>query len=416
MSVAKHSVDARNKPSRTPSVCMHVLTTARTDQRVMREAIALVQAGYDVTIVDIERDESRPTEEMVEGVRLKHLFMPGRFKRTRFKPWFLVKLAGMVARGSWVVAQTSADVYHAHDDTALPGCYIAARFRRRRLVFDAHELPLVQPNLTRWRLLTAIARAALRIMAPRCDGIITVSAPIAEEIFKRYGGPRAMLVRNIPPYIPPLESDRLRTMLELSAEKKIAVYQGGLQANRSLDVLVHAAKFLDPRHLIVLMGDGESRAGLQSLIDREGMGDRIRIIPPVPYRDLLEVSASADAGLIVYRGSYSLNVQYCLPNKLFEYMMAGVPVVCSELDAVAAIVRENGVGVVVPSLDAEVVGKTISATLDDAEGRERMRHNALEASFQTFRWDVEQHNLLALYKNVVGIPSAERNEVAVKQM
>lgn len=413
MSAVERAAGARIQPARPLVVCMHVLTTARTDQRVMREATALVQAGYAVTIVDIERDNSRPVEEVFQGVRLKHLFIPGRFKRTRFKPWFLVKLAGTVARGAWVVARTPADAYHAHDDTALPGCYIAARLRRERLVFDAHELPLVQPNLTRWRRLTAIARAALRVMAPRCDGIITVSAPIAEEIHRRYGGPLAMLVRNIPPYLPPMESDQLRGMLNLPVERKIAVYQGGLQANRSLDVLVYAAKYLDPRHLIVLMGDGESRAGLQALIEQEGVADRIRIIPPVPYQELLGVTASADVGLIVYRGAYSLNVQYCLPNKLFEYMMAGVPVICSELDAVAGIVRAYDIGVVVSTLDAETVGRAISETLEDMDGRERMRRHALDASLQTFRWDVEQGSLLALYKSVVGAPPAERDELVM---
>ena len=405
----------RARSGSSPMVCMHVLTTARTDQRVMREATALAQAGYAVTIVDIERDISRSAEEIVDGVRLKHIFAPGRFKRTRFKPWFLVKLAGTVARGSWAVARTPADVYHAHDDTALPACYIAARLRRRRLVFDAHELPLVQPNLTRWRRLTAIARAALRAMTPKCDGLITVSAPIATEIRARYGGPPAVLVRNIPPYSPPMTSDRLRAMVGAPEERKLAVYQGGLQPNRSLDVLVHAAKYLDPRHLIVLMGNGESREGLQGLIEREGVGDRIRIIPPVPYQELIEVTASADIGLIVYRGAYSLNVQYCLPNKLFEYMMAGVPVVCSELDAVAEIVRAHDVGVVVPSLDPETVGKLISARLDDGDGRERMRQNALKASRHTFRWDVEQNSLLTLYTSIVGSPLQHRTESVARR-
>lgn len=415
MSAVDRATGDQARSVSSPSVCMHVLTTARTDQRVMREATALAEAGYAVTIVDIERDVSRPAVEVVAGVRLKHMFVPGRFKRTRFKPWFLVKLAGTVVRGSWAVMRTPADAYHAHDDTALPACYIAARLRRKRLVFDAHELPLVQPNLTRWRRLTAIARAVLRAMAPRCDGLITVSAPIAEEIRVRYGGPSATLVRNIPPYLPPMTSDRLRTMVGASEARKIAIYQGGLQENRSLDVLVRGAKYLDPRHLIVLMGSGESRDRLQSLLDQEGVGDRIRIIPPVPYQELLEVTASADAGLIVYRGAYSLNVQYCLPNKLFEYMMAGVPVICSELDAVAGIVREFDIGVVVPTLDPETVGRVISATLDDTDGRERMRRNALAASLRTFRWDVEQRSLLALYENVVGAPIAQRDAAVVRQ-
>jgi glycosyltransferase involved in cell wall biosynthesis len=380
-------------------VCMHVQGPARTDARVMREATALAEAGYEVSVVDLERDHTRPRTEDFQGVHLRHVVAPGHFKSARFKPWFLVKFARVIVRGCWAVIQTPAEVYHAHDDKALPACFIASRVRRKPLVFDAHELPLSQPNVARWRRLCALAGRALRLMVPRCSSVITVSAPIAREIRQRYGGPDPVLVRNLPAYQPATTArdELLRRQLQLPPETRIALYQGGLVSGRSLDVLIRAARFLDPGQVIVLMGDGAQKRSLQALIAAEGVGERVRLLPAVPYEDLLSWTASADLGLILYRASESLNVRYCLPNKLFEYLAAGVPVLASELDAVAELLAHYDAGVVAPSLEPATVAHSIGEILGDDPRRERLARNALAATATDLRWDVERQQLLALY-------------------
>jgi glycosyltransferase involved in cell wall biosynthesis len=155
-------------------------------------------------------------------------------------------------------------------------------------------------------------------------------------------------------------------------------------------------------HDLDVMGSGPAQASLEALARVEGVSDRVRILPPAPYEELLQWTASAELGLIAYRGDYSLNVRYCLPNKLFEYLMAGVPVVATELDAVADILRRYDVGVVIPSTEPEVVGKAISAILADIPGRARMRGNALVASQGELRWEMERERLETLYESVAG--------------
>lgn len=398
------SINPASRNRRPTRVCMHVLTTARLDPRVLREASALAAAGYDVTVVDIERDASRPRTEMMQGVTLKHIVMPSRFKRTRFKPFFLVKMAITILRGVWTVTGTKAEVYHAHDDNALPAAFVASRLRHKKLILDAHELPIVQPQHTKWKRLSAIARWSLRRMAPRCDGIITVSPQIVDEFQRRYGGPRAVLVRNIPPFIPPVSSDRLRQVMGFGPNDKIALYQGGIQENRRLDILVRAAHYVAPNVRIIMMGYGESVEKMKALIVEEGVQDRVFVIPAVPYEELIATTASADIGLIVLDGNYSLNQKWCLPNKLFEAMMAGVPVLSSPLEAVEDLLRDYDVGVVVKSLSPEAVGPAINAMLADETGRARMGRNALIAARQTFNWEVEQYHLLNLYADLLGTP------------
>jgi glycosyltransferase involved in cell wall biosynthesis len=399
-------------------ICMHVQSPAITDPRVMREASALAEANYHVTIVDIEH-QRRPTSETVDGVHLKHVFVSPKSVRhydpVQAIPWLLFKVTRTL-RSALKVIGTRADAYHAHDITALPTCYLAARLRRKRLIFDAHELPLTQQHILEKAGLAGVSRALLRLMMRRCDGSIAVSPPLIDEMQKLYGGPRATLVRNCPDYQPPVQSDLLRERLGLGAQTRVALYQGGLQANRALDVLVRAAPYLAPGHVIVVMGKGEQEAALRALIAELQVAERVVLTPAVPYAELLRVTASADLGLIVYRPTYSLNVRYCLPNKLFEYLMAGVPVLASPLDAVAEILTTYDAGRVVASLEPQAVAEAISALLADEGARRRMRENGWRAAREEFRWELEQRTLVALYQRMFSQAALSTDAAPVRSM
>ncbi|HEX9036787.1 MAG TPA: glycosyltransferase family 4 protein [Ktedonobacterales bacterium] len=382
-------------------VCMCVLNPAITDERVMREASALAEAGYDVTVVDIEHDSGRPRTETARGVKLRHALLPDRWKRhyspARGAGWMAFKLLRMLY-ATWLVVMTPADIYHAHDITALPACYLAALARRRKLVFDAHELPLVQPHIVKRRLIHSIAGRLFRFLMRRCDAAITVSPPLVDVMRKMYGGPQAWVIRNVPLYQAPVRSDRLRERLNLPVGTRIALYQGGIQANRTLDILVRAAHYLDPNTVIVMMGDGPQTAELVSMIAAEDVSDRVKMLPAVPYRELLSWTASADLGLLLFRPDYSLSIKYSLPNKLFEYLMAGLPVLTSEMDAIVDVVRTLEVGEVIRTWSPEAIGRGISTALSDARWRESRRDAALVAARDRYCWEVEKSRLVDLYK------------------
>jgi len=384
-------------------VCMHVTGKAYNDYRVMREATALVEAGFDVSIVDILNELERPAEEDIEGVHMKHVMMPSLFIRTRFKPWFLVKSVQMIVRGAIRLARTSADIYHAHDVKGLPACYIAACLRRKLLIFDSHEIPLDDPNITRWPRLSALATRILAHMMPRCAGVITASPLYAREISKDYHYPEITTVLNVPIYREIPKSNRLRQYLGLSPDVRIALYQGQIQANRSLDQLVNAAPFLDPGIVIVMMGRTveKTRIQLEELIASNGVADRVKIIPAVPYEELLDWTASADIGLTVFKPSYTRSIRYCLPNKLFEYLMAGLPVVSSELEAIAELLKTYDVGQILPSLAPSDIGAAINSMLLDPVALARMHSNALAIARQEFHWEKEKQTIVQFYDAIV---------------
>lgn len=403
---------AREVASTTSSVavCMHVLCEARDDTRVIHEATTLLEAGFAVSIVDVEGQSNQPVEEEIQGIHVKHILMPASFITTRFTRWALVRAAQLLLLATLRLIQTPADIYHAHDITGLPACYIAARLHRKPLIFDAHELPLAAMSDGFFHRIRPLVSWFLARFLSGCAGVITVSAPIAQELRNRYHVPTVSLVRNIAPYRAVPESDRLRQLLGLGRDVRIALFQGDFRPSCCLDILIRSAVFLEPDIVIVMMGrvGGTIRSELEDLIASEGVADRVKIIPPVPYEELLNWTASADLGLIVYQPEYSLNVQMCLPTKLFEYLMAGLPVLASQLDAVAEVIKTFDVGQIVSSLAPADVGAAINTMLSDRDALARMRHNALEASHYDLCWEKESSELIRLYHGILEVRNAER--------
>lgn len=388
-------------------VYMHVVGTARTDVRAMRAGTALVKAGFDVSVLDVASADAQLAEENKEGMHIQHVLVPETFVATRFKRWTLFRAIALCIRSTFRLISTQADMYHALDLPALPACYVAAVVRRKPLVFESYELPLstlplAEMGMSR-RLLQALIAFLLRHMMSRCAAVIVVSPSIQREMCKWYSCSTVSLVRNIAPYRNVPRSGKLREQLKLSPHMRVALYQGYLQPDRGLDLLVKAAPFLEKNIVLVLMGEDRlgTQGKLEALITSEGVADRVKIIPAVPYAELFEWTASADIGLIVYPQDYSRNVQMMLPNKLFEFLMAGVPVLTSPLDDVVDIIRSYDVGQVVSSLASADIGTAINAMLTDQHALDRMHSNALKAVQQDLNWEKEQQQLVRLYHKIL---------------
>lgn len=388
-------------------VCMHVIGIFRKDVRARRAAITLVEAGYTVSVIDIANRHTEHSGKDSDGIAVKHMSVSQSFTSTRFKRWVLLRAAWMFLQSTLHLLRTPADVYHALDLPALPACYIAARVRRKPLIFESYELPLSTlpaAELSRSRRwLQVLLGPLLGHIVPRCAGVIAVSPPIVQEMQRRFHVAEVTLIRNIPLYQAVPSSDRLRQHLHLDPEVRIALYQGNLLSDRCLDILVRAAAFLAPDIVIVMMGKGMGTmlAELAALIEHEGVTDQVKIIPPAPYEELLNWTTSADLGLLIYSPDYSLNIKMCLPNKLFEFLMSGLPVLASQLEAVTDVIRTYDVGQVVLSLMPEDIGKAISTMIADRDALARMSRNALVAAQQEFNWEKERQQLLNLYSSVL---------------
>jgi len=163
-------------------------------------------------------------------------------------------------------------------------------------------------------------------------------------------------------------------------------------------------------HLVVLESPYRSLIGpLLSYIDaldQQSPDDTITIVlpellPARPYTELLEWTASADIGLTIFPPDYSQSIRFTLPNKLFEYVMAGLPVLSAQLDAIAEIIKNYDIGQVAPSLAPSDLGSAITAMLADRVALARMRNHALEVAREEFHWEKESQKLIELYDAIL---------------
>jgi glycosyltransferase involved in cell wall biosynthesis len=201
-----------------------------------------------------------------------------------------------------------------------------------------------------------------------------------------------------PPEPPPR---RIHAALELEPATRVVLYQGGFSRDRGIEQLIEAIDAV-PGAVLVLLGYGYLEDELR---DRAAASaGRVRILPAVPPTELLDWVASADVVAMPIQPT-TLNHRLTTPNKLFEAMAAGVPVVASDLPGMAPTVRETGCGLVCDPTDPEAVAAAIRAILDASpEDRAAYRARALGAAHVTYNWESQVSLLLDEYGRLTGVP------------
>jgi glycosyltransferase involved in cell wall biosynthesis len=367
------------------------------DTRVEKEARTLVGAGYRVTVVadgaaGLPEREPRAGGETVLRVARRGPRLPG----LRFAVHELRLLRRLVA--------LRPDVLHAHDSNALLPVALAAWRLGVPFVYDAHDLWLGRPRRERGRLSFALNQAWYtlleRLLVARAAATITVSPPIVDHLRDRYGLAAVALVPNYPdpdPEPPPAPRD-LRDLPggeRLVPDRPVVLYLGGLMGGRGLEQLVDAMALVEDAQL-VLMGDGQLAGPLRERASRLGIGERVHRLGPVPPDEVVAHAASADVGVSPIVPS-CLNYRYSLPNKLFQYMAAGLPTVASDFPQVREIVIGSGCGVVADTTRPRAVADAIGAVLADPEAARAMGERGRAAVAGRYHWGVSAERLLEVY-------------------
>lgn len=295
---------------------------------------------------------------------------------------------------------TEAAVWHCHDLNTLA---IGVRAKRRRpgtrLVYDSHELATERSRMGRWARRRA-GRAERRGLR-HVDEAIWTERTRAEYVVRRYGIPFPTIVHNVPELLQVEQGWDLRERLGIPADQRVLLYQGSIQEYRGIEESIEAVTLLE-RCVLVVIGYGYHRPALEEMVRRRGLEDRVRFFGPIPNDQLLYYTASADVGMCVIRGE-SLSYRWSLPNKLFEYMMAGIPVVASDFEEMGRVVREEGVGTVCDPDDPVSIAAAVRAIVDDPEAAARFRA-ATRVAIGRYNWDHEEQKLLALYRRLEPSP------------
>ncbi len=367
-------------------ICMVAFSDLRFDYRIFREATSLHGAGHSVTII-----AAAFSAAPLDGWDAfdTHLIPIDRSRSLRLLYPLFWRRVGQI------LEHVRADAYHAHDLDALWPCARAARRSRRPLIYDSHEFWTEQSSLVNRPLMRGIWNLLEGRLVERVDRAITVSPSIAHSLEKRYPSLGSIAVlRNLPLYKPHEQSDRIRQTLGLAPDRPIVLYQGGFLTGNGLREQIRAAgAFGDAA--FVLIGDGPCEAELKELVRSLQFEERVYFIDRVPFHQLHAYTCSADLGLCLIKGT-GQSFYYSLPNKLFEYMMGGLPVLASNFPEMQRVVEETGAGVVADPSDGEAIGRAVHALLSDEQGRARQREAALRAA-QQFNWEREAEGLVQLY-------------------
>ncbi len=386
-------------------VTMLVRNRFEHDSRVEKEARSLTGAGYAVTVV-AEAGAGLAAREERDGYAVVRVARVG----ARLP---LVRFLATSRAFEHALAQTRPHALHAHDSNALSAVGRVAARLGVPFVYDAHDLwtgrePHGRSRLYRWASNAYFHWVESRWI-PRASVRITVSAPLARHLERAYGVPSFTLVQNYPELeAKPAGSARdirdLPGAQEVPPDGALVLYLGGLMAGRGIERLVDAMGLLAmqyPGVHLVLLGGGVLAEPLRLQASAAGLADRIHVLPPVPPSEVTGVAASADIGVAPIIAS-SLNNRYSLPNKLFQYMAAGIPVVAGAFPQLREVVEGSGAGLCVNMEEPSAVARAVATLLDDPARAREMGDRARRAVERRFNWQAAAQSLLAEYGRITG--------------
>lgn len=383
----------------SPRAVLLVRNGVTHDARVQRAAGVLQELGFAVTIVgSITARAPEPRERLAgsDVVRLRARSPVGALRRlTRGRlPGPLAAVHRTLTTLDWnrralrELRRLRPALVHANDFNTMWPALAARRLGGGRVLYDSHELWADRNGRREWR--TWLVRAE-RHFVRRADAVITASPGYAAELAARYGIPAPAVVRNIPASAGPARP--------AAVNLREAVYVGGLMPGRGLEQAILALPHATGIRLrLVGAGAAAYVDGLVALAARAGILDRVRLDGEVPADGVVTSAARSGVGLCLIQPvcrSYELT----LPNKLFEYAAAGLPVLGSDLPVIAGVVRKGGLGEVVAPGDPRAIAAAL-VRLTEAEGnaaaRERVRSFALRET-----WAAEGPRLAAAYRSAL---------------
>ncbi len=354
-----------------------------------------------------------PTTPSREAMPARAATMPARLglrRRARAGIRGAVRLAAiwLTIRAQTRAARTvdpAADLYHGMAYMGIPVAADLARRHGAPVIYDARDIYIDAGNLARLpRPIRRFVGWQERGRARAASRVVTVNRPYAEVMAARWAVELPLIVLNCSPsYTPARPQDRrFHHLLGLPGEMTVVLYQGGLSPDRGIEQLI-AAIVNVPDAVLVLMGYGSLRDQLERAAGTPGLAGRVRLIPPVPPHDLLDWIAAADIVAMPIQPT-TLNHRLTTPNKLFEAMAAGVPVVASDLPGMAPIVREADIGLLVDPTDPNAIAAAIRRLVADPSQRVAMGDRALQAAHDRYNWERQAEILMAEYGRLTGRP------------
>jgi glycosyltransferase involved in cell wall biosynthesis len=367
-------------------VIVSVINDLSTDQRVHKVCTTLHGMGYDVTLVGRKQRQSMPL--IPRSYSTKRMFLLFE-KGPLFYAEFQLRLFFFLFFRNFAVL-VSNDL-----DTLLPN-FLVSKFMGSKLVYDSHELFCEVPELQNNPAKKKTWKTLEGWIFPRLKYVFTVNDSIAKIYSEQYKV-NVRVVRNIP-YLSTQENVQAATkeILGIPLGKKIVVLQGaGINVDRGAEEAVEAMQYVE-NAILMIVGSGDVIPILKSIVERLKLNDKVIFTGKVPFEKLVQYTRHADLGLTLDKDT-NINYRYSLPNKLFDYIHAGVPVLASDLVEVKKIIMDYHVGDIVYNHDPKQIGAKINLLLNSERLLPEWKKNCKIAA-QKLNWEEEEKQLVEVYK------------------
>lgn len=365
-------------------VVLSVTNDLYTDPRVDKVCNFLTRNGFDVTLVGRRyKDSEKLAPRAYKMHRMCLLFRKGGL----FYAEYNIRLF-------FYLLFHHFDLFVANDlDTLLPN-FLISKLKRKRLVYDSHEYFCGELSIADRPFVKRVWKSIERFCFPKLKDVITVSQSIVDQYEQEYGI-RPHLVRNIPPKATPPVTES-RASLQLPEDKTIIILQGnGINEGRGGEELVEAMPFVDEKAVFLIVGSGTVIPQLKERVKDLQLEHRVRFVSRVTPEMLYNYTYLSDIGIALDR-DLSMNLRFSLPNKLFEYIKAGTPVVVSNLVERARIVGQYRVGLIVEDFQAENIAEKINKLVNDKQLYDEMKANCKIAA-EDLCWENEEKVLEEIY-------------------
>jgi len=373
-------------------IILAVTNDISTDQRVIRTACTLHKMDAHVTLIGRRLIPKNPdSDPRFHAIRMKLLFNKGPLFYAEYNIRLFFRLLAL-----------KADILVSNDLDTLPAVYLASKIKNTNLVYDSHEYFTEVPELTHRRLVRRIWEKIESLLLPHVRFASTVSPPIADAYCRKYGI-HMEVIRNLP-FRKNLQSEPIVRLRKQS--EKIIIYQGTLNMGRGLEIAIKAMQFTH-NMLLVIVGQGDVEKDLKELTQSLGLNQKVIFTGRISPDKLYDFTVQADLGISLEEDR-GLNYRFALPNKVFDYIQAGIPVLVSDLPEVKSLVTQYDIGMINTSSTPEELGALFTRILGNEEKIRYWKINLKKAAAELC-WENEEQKLITLYKAAISnrVSSAE---------
>lgn len=364
-----------------------VINDLVTDQRVHKSCQTLEKCGFEVLLIGRRLRSSPEMDKRSYQVhRMNLIFEKGPF----FYAEFNIRLY------LFLLFQKPHLLVSNDLDTLLPN-YLISKISKTPLVYDSHEYFTEVPELVNRKSIQQVWKFIERNIFPKIKDVVTVNDSIADLFYNDYGI-RPRVVRNIPRKS--IERSHVsRKELQLPEDKKIIILQGsGINVDRGSEELVEAMQFVKNARLLIV-GGGDVIETLKEMVEKYNLNEKVMFKPRMPYLELIKYTSIADLG-ITFDKSTNLNYRFSLPNKLFDYIQSGTPVLSSELPEIKKIITKYDVGDFIESYEPVKIADKINEILSNEPRLGNWKKNCSFAA-QELTWENEEVVLKEIYGKYV---------------